>query len=260
MKLYFRLLGASVRARMQYKFDFLVSMSLYALGASLEFLTLAAILHRYSNIGGWNLYEVTILCGIANSSYGLFRVFGTELNGFERYLVTGEFDGLLVRPWPSLATLLSRNFDLARAGAALQGIFMIFLGVSGVIAQGAPVWVAPYAFLMPLAGTLVVAAMCLVTAAAGFWLTRIEELSTFTLNAPVTAGNYPLHIFPGWMRRLLTVVLPIATIGYFPINYALGKGGAPWHLALPFLSAGLSVWVAVQFWNWGERHYQSTGS
>lgn len=260
MKLYFRLLGASVRARMQYKFDFVVSMALYALGASLEFLTLAAILYRYPSIGGWNLYEVTILCGIANASYGLFRLFGTELNGFERYLVTGEFDSLLVRPWPSLATLLSRNFDLARVGATFQGFLMISFGATGAIARGAPLWVAPYAFLMPLAGTFVVGAMSLVTAAAGFWLTRIEELSTFTINAPVTAGNYPLHIFPGWMRRMLTLVLPIATFGYFPMNYALGKGGAPWHLALPFGSAALSVWVALQFWNWGERHYQSTGS
>ncbi len=260
MELYIRLLAASIRARMQYKIDFVLTALLYAVGASLEFLTLATILYRYPSIGGWGLYEVAILSGIANSSYALFRLFGPELNNFEKYLVTGEFDSVLIRPWPSLLTLLSRNFDLGRVGSTVLGYAMVFLGVRGVISQGAPLWVAPYAFLMPLIGAVVVAAMCLVTAAAGFWLTRIDELSTFTLNAPVTAGNYPTHIFPGWMRRLLTAVLPVATFGYFPLNYALGKGGAPWHLALPFISAVLSVWVSLQFWHWGERHYQSTGS
>lgn len=260
MRLYFRLLTASVRARMQYKTDFFVTMLLYALGAALEFLTIAAVLYRYPRIGGWNIYEIAVLSGIATTSYGLFRIFGSELNGFERYLVTGEFDSLLIRPWPSLATLLSRHFDLARAGATLQGLALMAFGLKGVVAAGAPPWVPAYAFLMPLAGALVVGAMSLATAAAGFWLTRIEELSVFTLNAPVTAGSYPLNIFPGWMRRLLTVVLPIATIGFIPLSYAFGKGGRAWHLAVPFLSAAAAVWVTTLFWLRGERHYQSTGS
>ncbi|HYF75604.1 MAG TPA: ABC-2 family transporter protein [Symbiobacteriaceae bacterium] len=257
MALYLRLLGAGVRARLQYKFDFLFTTVLYGVITAIDFLTVAAILFRYSSVAGWNVYEIALLSGMASASNGLFRVLGSEVTLFERYLVTGEFDNLLIRPWPTLASLLTRNFDIGRVGAFLQGLLLVVVGLNGV---GAPVWLWVYCLVVPFAGCLVIGAIYLAVAAAGFWLTRIDELQTFAVNAPLAAVNYPQEIFPKALRWLFLSLLPMAAIGYVPLSYALGKGGSVLGLVVPFLAAGASVAVSVRLWGWGERRYQSTGS
>lgn len=260
MPLYLRLMAAGLRAQMQYKWDFLVTTLLYALLTAVDFLLIATILYRYRAVAGWNVYEIALLAGVTSTSLGLFRVFGSEVSRFEQYLVTGEFDQILTRPLPTLGSLLSRNLDLGRLGAVLQGALVMALGLEGVMARGAPGWLPFYVLLLPLAGAGIVGAVGLVVAAAGFWLTRIDELQTFAINAPLTAAQLPLDIFPGWLKRVLTGILPVAAIGYYPLHYALGKGGTPLGLLLPFLAAGGALFVALAFWRLGERNYQSTGS
>lgn len=260
MRLYVRLLWASIRSRMQYRVDFIATTIMYGLMMAVDFLTVAVILHRYGTVGGWNLYEVALLAGVTATANGLHRTFAGELNGFERYLVSGEFDSLLIRPWPTLASLLARNFDLGRAGAVLQGFLLIGIGLNAVLAQGAPPWLAVYLCLLPVAGFGIIVAINLAVAAAGFWLTRIDELTIFALNAPQAAASYPLNIYPGWLRGLFTSLLPVAAFGYVPLNYALGKGGSPLALAAPFLAAAGSLLVGLRLWRIGERQYQSTGS
>ncbi len=260
MQIYLRLLAASIRSRMQYKWDFIMTNLAYALITTVDFLTVATVLYRFRVVAGWDIYEVALLSGIASASFGLVRAFAPELHAFEYYLVTGEFDMLLIRPWPTLATLIARKFDLTRVGGAVQGYVLIAVGLREVVVRGAPAWMLWYVPLLPLAGALVALALNLLVATAGFWLIVIEDLSTFVINAPAAAANYPMDIYPAWLRRLLTGVLPVATMGYIPVSYGLGKGGEAWHLALPFGVAALSLLVAYRLWLWGERHYQSTGS
>lgn len=260
MALYFRLLASSIRARLQYKWDFLFTTLMYSALVAVDFVVVAAILYRYRSVAGWNVYEVALLSGVVSVSFGLFRTFAAELETFERYLVTGEFDQLLIRPWPTLASLLSRNFDLGRAGAILQGIVVIAIGLKGALAQGAPPWFAVYVFLLPLAGACIFTGITLAVATAGFWLTRIDELQTFARGAPMTAANYPADIYPRWLRYLLTLVLPVLSMGYTPVRYVLGKGGTAFSLLVPFVTAIVALAIGLRLWAWGERRYQSTGS
>jgi ABC-2 type transport system permease protein len=257
MVLYFRLLAASIRIRMQYKLDFVVSTFLYGLITAVDFLVVAAILYRFREIEGWTIYQVAILSGTASSAYGLYRTFCTELESFERYLVTGEFDTLLTRPWPTLASLLSRSFDLGRVGALIQGLTLLAVGISGA---GAPWWVWLYVLLSVPAGAVVISSLSLVASASGFWLTRIADLQTFVVNAPNAAANYPMEIFPRWLRYLFTGVLPVAASGYLPMRFALQKGGSALNLLAPFVAAVCVAGAALALWRVGEQHYQSTGN
>jgi len=111
-----------------------------------------------------------------------------------------------------------------------------------------------------VAGACIITSIAIATDAAGFWIIRVDELGIFTMNAPLTAANYPMSIYPTWMRRLLTGVLPVALLGYVPLLYALGKGGSPLYLLAPYAAAVVALGVSVRFWRWGERHYQSTGN
>ena len=260
MALYLRLLAASFRARLQYKWDFLINTLLNGLLFAIDFLIVAAIVLRYPLIGSWNLYEIALLAGVSGAAYGLVRIFAAELYYFEKYLVTGEFDQCMIRPWPTLLSVLARNFDFGRFGAVLQGFLILGIGLKGVLAAGAPWWILPYSLTLPLAGAVTLSAILIVTDAIGFFIIRIDELLIFTVNAPATAANFPASIFPSWLRRLLIGVLPVATIAYLPFSYVLGKAGSPLLLLVPYGTAAVALPIALVVWRWGERHYQSTGT
>jgi ABC-2 type transport system permease protein len=76
--------------------------------------------------------------------------------------------------------------------------------------------------------------------------------------------SYPMHIYQDWLRKFFTYVLPAIFLNYYPALYILGKPD-PFHMPwfAPFLSpvAGFGVLAAaLLFWNYGLRHYQSTGT
>lgn len=260
-RLYRKLVSSSVRARMQYKLDFIGSTLIQAVMCAYDFLFTAAVLWRFRMIAGWNIYEVGLLFAVSSVAWGVYRTFCNELDQFERYIVSGVFDSVLIRPWPTLMVLLSRNLDLSRLAWVVQGVGIGAICVPPLMRSGELAW--PGVFQMGLAcvwSTLICVAVGLATAAAAFWIVRIEELQVFIQNAPRTASLYPLDIFPGWLRVALVTVVPFAVGNYVPLLYILGKGGTSMNLVWPAVASAASLYVANFIWHLGEARYHSTGS
>jgi len=261
LRMLVRLAASGLRERMQYRFNFVVSFVLRGAVMIIDFALVAVILYRFGFVGGWDVYEIALLYGTASAAQGLYRTFADELERFETYLIDGRFDGILVRPWPTLMTLLARRFDFNRIGVALQGAAIAGIGTVELLRRGTlGYWGLPYVFLLPLLGAAVLFALSTATAALGFWLLRIDELQVFTMYAPLTASFYPLSIYPRWLKGMLYTILPMAYINYLPALYLLGKGAGPWALALSPAVAVVTVLAAYRFWLYGERHYQSPGT
>lgn len=260
IKLFFTLWGASLRSRMQYKGNFLFSTWAYALIMAIDFLMLSAILLRFDDVRGWTLFEVGYLYGIASASLSLYRLLAPEIHEFERYMVEGEFDSLLIRPVSPLTLLLTRNLELSRIGGVLQG--WAILGISLYGLSDTAHWL-PALLYLPIAfasGLGISFALGLITATLAFWTQRIKDFQAFTLYAPNSAANYPMSVYPGWLRWILFTVLPVAFIAYVPALALLDKGGS-WHLLwISPLVAATFVWLSLRFWQFGIRHYHSTGS
>lgn len=261
VRLYLQCVRAALRAKMQYKADFILGSVLYSLFTVTDFLMLAAILTRFPRIAGWDVYEVGLLYGMSWIAMGLYRTFAPELHNFERYMVRGEFDSLLLRPWPTLLTLLGRNVEPVRLGAVFQGALILGVSAKHLFEAGKlDAFGLAYVVAASLGGTLIPFGLSLITASVGFWAVRIDELYTFMMYAPVTASQYPLTAYPRWLRALLTSVLPVGFINFVPVQYLLGKSDGSWVLWFsPLVAVGFCA-LGYAVWRFGERHYQSTGS
>lgn len=260
MKLYFKLVSASVRARMQYKMNFIFSVVSYGIIMMIDFVLLAAILNRFDSVKGWNLYEVGMLYSIASISLSLYRTVAPEIHEFEKYMIEGEFDSLLIRPVSPLVLLLSKNLDLSRIGGILQGVIILCLSLyhlAGTLNLGLLLLFLP---IMLISGWTISFSLALVTATIAFWTQRIKDFQTFTLYAPFNAANYPMNIYPGWLKIIFFTVIPVAFINYVPMLYLLEKGGSLYYLLLPVIVASLFLYLSLAFWNFGIRFYHSTGS
>jgi ABC-2 type transport system permease protein len=73
--------------------------------------------------------------------------------------------------------------------------------------------------------------------------------------------SYPASIYPAWMQRFFTFVVPFVFLNYYPALYFLDKPdplGFP--VYAPFLAPVVSVIffaAALRFWQVGVNHYQS---
>ncbi len=261
MRLYWLLVSASVRAKMQYKLDFISSVIIQAIMGVYDYFVIAVVLWKFGSIKGWDIREIGILYAVSRVGFGIYRTIGEELERFENYIVGGNFDSVLIRPWPSLFVLLSRNVDLGRLSWVVQGATLGWISAVPLLRSGELTWLGVGHLTLACVWTaFLYLAVSIVTAAAAFRIVRIEELQVFTINLGGTATLYPLDIYPRWLKRFLTSVIPLGVGNYVPVRYVLGKGGAWWRLVLPPVVAAFCLAAAARTWKLGEARYHSTGS
>lgn len=260
VKLYMLLIKASLRSRMQYKFNFLFSTAMASCVHISEFLMVALVMMRFGNIMGWTLYEVCYLYGVIMIAKAIYRTLASDVHHLEKYLVSGDLDALLIRPVPVLLALMTQNSRVLFAEIG-QGLILLGIAMKPLMASGQIGWTAiPLTALIICTGAIILFAIGLATAAAGFWLTRIEYLQNMTEDATHTAARYPLSLYPKWLQGALMVIVPVAFVNYIPALYILRHQGGIWMLLGTAGIACAALWLAMRFWKLGLSRYQSTGS
>lgn len=255
------LVSASLRGKMQYRLDFLGSTLVQAIMGADTMVFIGAMLWRFGPVMGWSIFDIGMLYAVSRMGNGVYMLLCNELDRFETYMVNGDFDMLLIRPWPTLFTLLARGVGIDRLAFVAQGVAAAALTAPRLVAAGAiGGWDALWLLASVAWSAMLYFAVGLATAAAGFWIVRIEELQVFTMGAPSTATAYPLDVYPSWLQWVFVTLLPLGLGSYVPLRFILDKGGSPLDLLWPALACPVAVWAAVKLWKAGEAHYMSTGT
>jgi ABC-2 type transport system permease protein len=97
-----------------------------------------------------------------------------------------------------------------------------------------------------------------------FWtLQSIEAVNILTYGG-TELMSYPMTIYPFWMQRFFTFVVPFIFLNYYPALYFLDKPD-PLHFPpfAPFMAPFVALaffGAALWFWRIGINHYQSSGT
>lgn len=264
LRLYGVLVRASMRAQGQYRANLVIEIigAIAYQGAGFAFVWV--VVDRFGEIGGWGLPELALLYGMRLGSHGVFTFFFAQLVGRVGEVIRqGEFDRYLVRPLDPLLQLITRRFNLTVLGDLLGGAALI---VAGAI-QVDVAWTVPgagYLVLAVIGGGLVEGALHLTATALAFRLLSTQALAGAIEDLLSSVGGYPLRIFPAGAEFVLTFVLPIAFVAYFPATVLLGRTDAlsvpAWLAALAPLVGALLFTAAYTFWRHQIRHYSSSGT
>ncbi|MFC3342833.1 ABC transporter permease [Paenibacillus abyssi] len=260
LRMYRLLIAASIRSRMEYRFNFWFSTLMAVIINVVEFLMLAVILLKFGHIKGWTMEECGYLYAVLTLSKAIYRTAASDVHHLEKYLVGGDLDALLLRPIPILLALMSQNFQL-KAGELIQGTAILTICMGVMIRQGQMTWTAiPLTMVVIMSGAVLLFAIGLLTATAGFWILRIEELQNITEDAARTAAQYPMSIYPNWLQWLLIGGIPVAFANYLPSLYIVRQQMDWWIIPLSCAVAFLVLGAALAAWRVGISRYQSTGS
>lgn len=264
LQLYLRLIGARIRAQMQYRLSFWLELLGFALVTGLEFVALVILVGRFGAVAGWRVEELALLYGLSSLALSLAEMGARGFDApFERLIVQGGFDGVLARPLGAFFQILASEFQLRRLGRTLQALLILAYALPRLPI----VWTPDRLLLLPvtlLSGIAIYAALIVIGATVTFWTIKTPEVINIFLFGGEQLSRYPLSIYQEWLRAIFLFLIPVGFANYPAALYLLGRpdpGGLPaWAAWCAPLAAAAFLAAALRFWRLGVSRYTSTGS
>lgn len=261
---YLRLLGCFVRASAQdelaYRANLWISLLHSLLNLGTGVLGIVVLFGQVEAVQGWTLPSTLALLGVY-LTIGALRglCIGPSLEalaGMEGEIWTGHLDFTLLRPVNTqfLASLrywrLLALVDLG-LGLGVLGLAMFWLGQAMTVAR-------LVTFLLALgAGMAILYAALLAFAGLVFWSPSF--LFTWVFDGVFQMARYPVGLYPGWLRLVLTWIIPVGLMTTIPAQALTGELSAGMLAGSAALAAALVVGASALF-RAGLRRYASASS
>ena len=181
----------------------------------------------------------------------LFR----EVYRFRGYVVSGDLDLILVKPFNPLFRVLFGGADIIDLITLPPLILALWHVGSGILVGG--VQTLFYLALL-VNGVLIAAAFHIAVLALGIITLEVDH--TIMIFRDLTKlGTVPIDIYKEPVRSFLTFLVPIGLMVSFPVKAYLGLL-SPGGVFLTALSGILSLALAMRFWKLALTKYSSASS
>ena len=251
----------SVQNVTAYRFDMVMRIFTSILHLISELLVVWTIFYNTKSLNGWGWQHMLVLVGVYRIVAGGIRMsIVPNMRRVLEEIQDGSMDFVLLRPVNAQFLVSIREFVIWRLADVLLGGAVAVYGC--IQLTGA----------IPLHGVLMFAAMLtaafaivysiwLALATLCFWFVRIQNIEMVFWNV-FEAGQFPIVIYPDYIRWSLTYIIPLAFIIMFPAGALLGDADkmpatAPlWAALIAVATLGLSAW----FWRCGLRRYSGASA
>jgi ABC-2 type transport system permease protein len=263
LRLYFKLVRIAMQSRLQYRADFITGMLGVIVMNVVNLGLIGILVSRFTHLNGWTLWELVFLYCLWISGHSLYSLFFWHLRSLEDYLVQGTFDQFLIRPASPFVLFLGREVQYL-------GVADIAFGASGLSLAYANLglhwtWVKWLFFALAiLSGALIEMTIALTIACVAFWTGRSRRMDNLVMQLNVMVQHYPVDIFGYTFRAIVTGLIPVAFMNYYPALMLLDKidPHSPWAW-LGYMSpvvALLLVGITAGVWKLALTQYASSGS
>jgi ABC-2 type transport system permease protein len=262
-EIYRRLVGAQVRSRLEYRLSFVLEMISQFGITFIDFIVVLVLFSHITALGGWSLWEIGFLYGLAGVSFAIADLFVGHIEDTHVQIRSGQFDVVLLRPVGTLLQVIASDLPLRRLGKMAQAAIIFAIALAHLDVH----WTFARAIVLAasvVSGAVIFGAIWVLGACLTFWtIGSGEAANAFTYGGNMFA-SYPLDIFGSWLRRLLSFVIPLGFVAYMPAVFVLDKPDAlDVPVALQIASPLVAIVIAAvtgAVWKYSVRHYRSSGS
>ncbi len=258
VRLYRLFLVQRLKILLEYRGSFILGATSTIGGQLAGLLAVFIVMGQIPSLNGWKLNEILLIYGFLLVSRSINHMFADNLWTIGReYIRTGQFDRFLVRPVNPLFHLLADRFCQDGLGYFLIGVWLI---VYTFIALAIPITLLNivYTIVAIISGGLIFIALNLISACTAFWLMDSIPVTRLIYDNHEFA-KYPIAIYPGVIRVVLTFLFPYAFASFYPASYLLGRDASLIVWLGPAVAVVFCI-IAYRLWIFGLRHYSSTGS
>lgn len=247
------------KGRLQYGrallYDILSGIIIYIL----DIIPLVIVLSNFK-INNWTAYEMLFLFSFARAG----RVFGDlmfwmPMFRFDGVLKDGRLDRYLLAPTDSFWYYIGNQFTTFTLGHCFGSVLVAILCVILVDVKYELINVICF-FIAFIGGSLSYAGIVIALGSIAFWTLDLSGISNILMDI-TKFTNYPIEMFPRFIRGIITFILPLALTAYFPATILLGKQHNAVAIALVIGITGTAIFFAAyKLWWFGVKRYQGTGS
>jgi ABC-2 type transport system permease protein len=260
MKLYLKYIWILFKSQMEYRTSFILLSIGQFFVPFLVFISIFLLFNRFPNVGGWSLYEVALCYSVIHIGFSISECFARGFDSFSSLIINGDFDRILVRPRTTLLQVLGSKFEFTRIGRFSQSVLVLIYSLIHINIAWTPYKVITL-ILMIISGIFIFAGIYMLGATLCFWtIEGLEVINIFT-DGGREISQYPLSIYKEWVRKFFTFIIPFGTVNYLPLMFILDKvqGNKLLYMLNPLFGT-LFIIPCILIWNFGVKHYKSTGS
>ncbi len=257
------MVGAQVRAQMQYRTSLMIEASTGFAVTFLDFIAVLVLFQHIHALGTWSLPQVAFLYGLSGVGFALADLVIGHIEDLSELIRSGRFDVLLLRPVGTLLQVVASDLAIRRLGKMFQAAIVLGWAISQLDIAWSLTRVA-MCFVAIGCAAAIFASIWIAGACIQFFALGAGEIANAFTYGGNFASQYPVSIYGPWVRRFVAYLVPIAFVAYFPALAILDR---PDPLALPHwlryaspIVAGAALGVAMAIWQVSVRHYRSTGS
>lgn len=211
-----------IQRNMQYRFDFINGLVMALLNSSISVITLFLIFTTTNGYPNWTLPQIFLFQGMLLFWYGLKDILFGDVRDYIADLIRkGNFDRLLLKPYPSMGLILTAGPNYMSLSSLLAGIVIIILALSRLhICPSLTNLLAFFIFTLSaiifyMAILVIYSIICLMIVVMG----RISEI----MDKVLSFGEYPMEIYNKGISFTLKYVFPLAVFAYLPSQSLLGR-------------------------------------
>ena len=244
---------------LQYRSNFFLQLlqSVLTLGAGL--VGLAVVFGRTTDLGGWTRPELLVVMGVFTMVGGIANTFVVpNMQKLVEDIQRGTLDYALTKPADAQTLVSVRHVSIWHSVDIFAGLIVLIVALAQ-LNDGSDALRRAMSFIMLLLlGSWTIYCFWLILASSAFWFIRVGEMQEL-FQGLFRSAQYPVRIYPGWMRFGLTFVVPIGFAVTVPAEAATNRLTTT--TVVVALAAAVALGIGSRWiWRLGLRRYSGASA
>ena len=258
MKIYFQSLAMHLKGELEYRVNFILSFLSQILVFFTYYFVILALFTKFDHIKGFTLYEVLLCFSIIQFGFSFNEVFARGVDRFDKLIIEGGFDRLLLRPRNIILQVLCSDSDFVKASRLIQALVILIISVMHLKIQWNFMKVLTL-LLMLFSSCCIFFSIFLAAASYCFFTVQGLEVRNVFTDGGKHMAQYPIGVFSKGFVYFFTFVIPYAFVNYYPLLYFLDKKESFFYALSPILVV-IYLIPSILIFYWGMKRYTSVGS
>ena len=221
------------------------------------------VVESFGQINGWNYGQLAFLYGLSVISHALSMIFFVQGWFMGWFVIEGDFDRYLTRPLGVLYQFFFTNINVFGITDLIPGIIVFIYGCIKCEIKVTFMFLISV-IIMLIGATLIRGGIYILLGSTSFHTRSAVDFGQYTQEIMDKTTMYPISMYPESMQFILTYLIPVGWVSFYPVSSLLGiDNGIVSGALVPIITLLIGITVmllAGAYFNSGLKKYESAGN
>lgn len=243
---------------LQYRVNFFVQLLQSIVALAVGLISLSLVFSHTDTLAGWTRPELLAVMGVHILLGGVVQmIIQPNMMDLMEDVQRGTLDYVITKPEDAQVLVSVRRIRIWNTIDVLLGAIVLGVALAEIGAQFSIGQALLFAAAL-LLGWMMIYSLWLSITSVSFWVVRVGEIVNL-FEGLYAAGRWPVTIYPGWLRGLLTFIVPVAFAVTVPAEALTNRLNLQTLGLAAVVALGLML-VARLIWRTGLRNYSGASA